>query len=51
MSAVPNKTEAFLTSEFEMGSGEPGSYDRPKLFLFRSGLYRFLLINVYIENN
>ncbi len=31
ISTVPNKTEAFLTAEFEMGSGEPGSYDRPKL--------------------
>jgi hypothetical protein len=28
-SAVQHKTEAFLTAEFEMSSGEPGSYDRP----------------------
>ncbi len=33
MSTVQNRTEAFLTAEFEMGSGEPGSYDRP---LFRT---------------
>ena len=36
ISTVPNKTEAFLTAEFEMGSGEPSSYDRPILSVSRS---------------
>ena len=35
ISTVPGKTEAFLTAEFEMGSGEPGSYDRPVMCVLR----------------